>query len=277
MKATGTIRGDNVDLASEDRGDGPPIVLLHGLTATRNHVVMGSGILAASGMREIAYDARGHGQSSSSAADGYGYEKLTADLSAVLDQLGLERPVLAGASMGAHTAAALALRHPERVAAIALITPAYDPEDSVMAGQRVAFSRLADALRQTGIDGFLEAYGGLFVTDAWREPVLAELGERMRRHDSLGAVADALDHVPASRPFGSLDDLARIHLPVLVVGSRDESDPMHPLELARRYAQALPRADLVVEEPHQVPLAWQGGRLSRILAQFAANATVSRA
>ncbi len=43
---------------------------------------------------------------------------------------------------------------------------------------------------------------------------------------------------------------------------------MHPLELARQYAQALPEAEMLVEDEGQVPVAWQGGRLSRILARF---------
>ena len=45
----------------------------------------------------------------------------------MLDAAGVERAVLAGASMGAHTALRFALRHPERVAALGLITPAFDP------------------------------------------------------------------------------------------------------------------------------------------------------
>jgi 3-oxoadipate enol-lactonase len=55
---------------------------------------------------------------------------------------------------------------------------------------------------------------------------------------------------------------------VLVVGSRDESDPEHPLALARQYAEAIPRARLVVEEEGRSPIAWQGGQLSRLLAEF---------
>lgn len=262
-----TIQGDGVQLRVDDHGNGVPIVLLHGLTATRAHVVMGSGVLAASGLRVIAYDARGHGQSTSQTA--YGYDELVSDLTAVLDELGLERAVLAGASMGAHTAAAFALQWPERVAGVALITPAYDPDDATMAESQLAFAELAAALRETGINGYLNAYGRHFVTGAWREPVLAELSDRMGRHDSLDAVANALDQVPASRPFGGLDELAGLDMPALIVASRDAPDPMHPLALAQRYGHALPEAQLVVEEEGQVPLAWQGGRLSHVLAQFA--------
>src|ERR1044072_4271917 len=118
-----TIAGAGVALATTDDGEGIPVVLLHGLTASRRYVVMGSSALQRGGPRLISYDARGHGASSPAPAPGaYGYEDLCADLLAVLDELGLGRAVLAGASMGAHTILRLALGVPERVAGIVLIT-----------------------------------------------------------------------------------------------------------------------------------------------------------
>ena len=105
-------------LACSDDGTGPAVVLLHGLTATRRYVVMGSRSLERSGHRVIAYDARGHGQSSP-AADrrAYAYADLVGDLEAVMDGFGVSSAVLAGASMGAHTILRLALSRPERVGA----------------------------------------------------------------------------------------------------------------------------------------------------------------
>src|SRR3954452_4100637 len=109
-------------LAIEDSGgDGTPIVLLHGLTATRRYVVMGSNVLERAGHRVIAYDARGHGESDP--ARPYDYPALAADLAEVLDSAGVDRAVLAGASMGAHTALRLALDQPGRVDGLVVITP----------------------------------------------------------------------------------------------------------------------------------------------------------
>ena len=78
-----------------------------------------------SGHRVVAYDARGHGRSSP--APTYGYRELGGDLEAVMDALGIERAVLAGASMGAHTSLWMALQRPERVGGVVVITPSYDP------------------------------------------------------------------------------------------------------------------------------------------------------
>src|SRR4051812_48345765 len=111
------------DLHAEVAGDGRPVVLLHGLTATNRYVVMGSKSLERSGHRVLAYDARGHGRSAPTAQ--YTYRELADDLARVMDDHGLQRAVLAGASMGAHTILRFALDHPERVAAIVLITPAF--------------------------------------------------------------------------------------------------------------------------------------------------------
>src|SRR3954453_17245914 len=108
-------------LAIEDSGgDGTPIVLLHGLTATRRYVVMGSKALERGGRRVIAYDARGHGESDP--AQPYDYPSLAHARATVLDERGVQRAVLAGASMGPHTAIRLTLDRPERVAGLVLIT-----------------------------------------------------------------------------------------------------------------------------------------------------------
>ena len=56
-----TVDSGGVMLSGEHSGEGPAIVLLHGLTATRRYVVMGSRLLQRSGLRVVSYDARGHG------------------------------------------------------------------------------------------------------------------------------------------------------------------------------------------------------------------------
>src|SRR5437762_8978882 len=120
------VQGAGVALRGEEVGDGPPILLAHGLTATRRYVVHGSNALPRRGFRTISYDARGHGESDPAPEEwGYGYPELAADLSAVLDDRGGDAPaILAGHSMGAHTIASLALAGQERVAAVVLIGPA---------------------------------------------------------------------------------------------------------------------------------------------------------
>jgi pimeloyl-ACP methyl ester carboxylesterase len=268
--------GEGVWLCGEQRGEGVPIVLLHGLSATRRYVVMGSRVLEREGCRVIGYDARGHGRSRPpfpSAHPSYTYELLADDLRAVLDQLRVERAVLAGASMGAQTALRFALDHPERVDALALITPAFDPDAS---GDYSGWDKLARGLRERGVEGFVAAYDLDPIPPEWRDTVEKVLRQRLALHDHPLAVADALEAIPRSRPFEAWSDLARIEAPTLVVASRDEADPGHPLAVARRYAETIAGGRLVVEDPGpppRSPIAWQGGQLSKLLVEVVARAT----
>jgi pimeloyl-ACP methyl ester carboxylesterase len=265
------VTADGTVLAGEDSGDGTPVVGLHGLTASRRYVVMGSRALERSGHRVVLYDARGHGASRPAPdPESYTYEDLAADLGAVLDDRGIDRGVLAGASMGAHTILRFALDHPERVAGLVVITPAFEPD-----GER-SFERwdaLADGLRRGGVDGFVEAYGDPSVPDDVKETVVRILRQRLGAHEHPDAVADALQAVPRAAPLGSWDELGRLEAPTVVVASRDEADPEHPYAVAERYAQAIPGAELRTEEPGESPLAWQGGQLSKVIAELAERAT----
>ena len=265
--------GDRVRLVAEEAGDGIAVVLLHGLTATRRYVVMGSRSLERSGHRVIAYDARGHGGSSPApSADAYGYEHLAADLAAVLDDRGLTTAVLVGASMGAHTVLRYALTAPERVAGLVVVTPSFDPRAGTDRGALARWDALATGLRDGGVEGFVAAYGSPAVPPQWRETIVRVLRQRLSAHRHPEAVADALQAVPRSRPFERLDALTAIEAPTAVVASRDEVDPDHPRAVAEAYAQHIGPARLVTEEHGESPLAWQGGRLSKVIADVAARA-----
>jgi 3-oxoadipate enol-lactonase len=273
-----TLSGEE-SLAGEALGESavPAIVLLHGLTATRRYVVMGSRLLERSGARVIAYDARGHGRSSPApTSDGYGYARLAADLGAVLDASRLSRAAIVGTSMGAQTAIHFALRHPERVAALGLITPAFDPEPPPDPAALARWDTLSRGLREGGVEGFLDAYDLSAVPDAWRATLRTGMRQRLSAHEHPAAVADALRAVPRSRPFERFADLGSIEAPVTVIASRDDLDPGHPLAVAQRYAAAIPAARLVVEDappPIRSPIAWQGGQLSKVLLELLARAS----
>ncbi len=271
-----TIRNGAVTLAADVAGEGLPVVLLHGLTATRRYVVMGSRALERSGHHVVAFDARGHGRSSPAASPGaYAYEDLIGDLRAVLDGLGIARAVLAGVSMGAHTLLRFALESPERVGGLVVITPAYDPETQEDPVRLARWDALADGLRSGGVEGFVRAQGVDGVPEAWRETVLTVTRQRLALHEHPDAVADALQVVPRSRPFGELAELAELAVPVTVVASADEADPGHPQAVGEMYAAVIPGAELVTDTPGRSPIAWQGSQLSKIIAAVAERAELA--
>ncbi len=256
-------------LRGESIGDGPPIVLLHGITATRRYVVHGSKLLPRRGHEVITYDARGHGESGAAPEnEGYGYPRLVADLERVIEErVGEGRFLLGGHSMGAHTAVAYGLEHPERLAGLVVIGPVFA---GVVAEERLAYwDGLADALERHGVEGFVAFIDAQGPDPEWRETILRITRERIALHRDPQALAAALREVPRSQPFESLAELEFLDVPALVVASHDVADPGHPYSVAEAYAERIPGARLLSEDEGESPLAWQGGKLSREIADFA--------
>jgi 3-oxoadipate enol-lactonase len=118
VHASGTVAVDGGQLRYEMAGSGPEIVLLHGFSFDMRCWEPQFAALADQ-YRVVRYDLRGFGKSS--LPDGQ-YDHR-ADLSALLDHLEIERPVLLGLSLGANIALRFAVLHPERVAALVLASP----------------------------------------------------------------------------------------------------------------------------------------------------------
>jgi pimeloyl-ACP methyl ester carboxylesterase len=109
-----------VELSAIPRLDGArvPLLLVHGL-ASNARLWDGVGdALAARGFPNVAVDLRGHGLSDKP-DDGYDFATVTADLVAVIDSLGLDRPIVAGQSWGGNVVLELAVRHADRVRGVA--------------------------------------------------------------------------------------------------------------------------------------------------------------
>lgn len=263
-------------LVHQASGEGPTIILLHGLTAVRSQVVHGSRRLERSGFRTISYDARSHGDSEppgqgTALADAYSYASLAEDLDGII---GAEVPAgesfyLVGSSMGAHTIARYVLDRPERIAGMVLIGPAYagrESDEDALA----PWDAMSRGLKDNGPEGFIEAYSDqLDASGEWRDRLIELARIRIGLHRHLEALADALWWVPRSRPFGGLGDLTEISTPTLIVASDDEADPGHPRAVAEAWSEALPRSELLIDPPGATPTAWSGGRLCTSIADFA--------
>lgn len=256
------IRGD------DSGGDGPAVIALHGLTATRRYVVHGSRALERAGYRVIAYDSRGHGSSDpAEEPTAYAYDDLRGDLVAVMDALDVPSAVLVGHSMGGHLAAALAIAAPDRVSALVIGAPAHLGRPT---GEPERWDRLADGLARGGPEGLWAALD--HGADAeWNARVETVVLQRLRRHEHPEAVVDALRSTPRSAAFNGIEALAHIRCPTLVVGSQDRFDPDHPEDVARRYAATIPGSRFVIEQPGAAPLTWRGGALSAEILAFLAD------
>jgi pimeloyl-ACP methyl ester carboxylesterase len=106
-----------------EAGAGPPVVLLHGLGATKASFLPTVAALADS-HRVIAVDLPGFGDSAKPLTAAYDAPFFADSVIALLDALGLERAALVGNSMGGRIALEAALRHPSRVGRLVLLAPA---------------------------------------------------------------------------------------------------------------------------------------------------------
>ena len=115
---------DGVEIAYIDKGEGAPILLVHGFASNvvTNWVDPGwVRLLAQSGRRVIAYDNRGHGKSEKLyAPEVYGAPSMAEDGRRLLDHLGIGQADVMGYSMGARIAAFLILAHQARVRSVVL-------------------------------------------------------------------------------------------------------------------------------------------------------------
>ena len=130
-----TIRANGLDIAYDEAGSGPPLVLLHG-AATPGWQTYDALLPRLSRMfRVLMPDARGHGRTRWDVADGFEARWLVDDALAFVDAIGLNAFHLAGYSMGGMTALELATRIPARLLTLVLIsiTPDRQPRASVAA------------------------------------------------------------------------------------------------------------------------------------------------
>jgi pimeloyl-ACP methyl ester carboxylesterase len=113
---------DGFDLSYLDRGEGEPILLLHGFASSVLVNWLNPGwvkTLVEAGYRVVAFDHRGHGQSSKSYVEAdYTPHRMASDAVALLNHLGIWQAHVFGYSMGARVAAFMALEYPDRVATL---------------------------------------------------------------------------------------------------------------------------------------------------------------
>lgn len=114
--------------------EGTPLVFVHGF-GNDAHIWDDAAPAVAEYYRTVAIDLRGHGDSDRDAARRYDYDFHVADLEAALEQLGIERLVLVGHSLGGRIGTLFAGRHPERMAGFVIVDSA--PELDVRGTVRI--------------------------------------------------------------------------------------------------------------------------------------------
>jgi 3-oxoadipate enol-lactonase len=253
---TKTLEVPGGKISYDAAGDGPPIVLLHEGIADRRVWNREFPILARD-HRVVRYDLRGYGDSTPASS---AYSPVR-DLQALLDHLGLTRPVIVGPSVGGKIALDLTLASPERVGALLLVAPGYSGMDyDHVPGGKATFERdetlskaavdawaagdlegATDQLRQLWASALTGSALDLFRTMV-RENAEEVFEERSGQHETR-------DGEPAA------GRLREIRVPTrILVGDRDNPAMPHCANfLARGIAGA--KVDLVPGADHLVNLS----------------------
>lgn len=227
-------------VAYEIIGAGAPIVWCHGLGSCRagDRDVIDA---LAEHFTVLGYDARGHGDSPPVTDEhAFNYPALSADLRALLDYVGWDRAILAGASMGAATAARVAMEQPDRVVALIVARPA-TKGGPASAQMQLLFRLGGEAIRSGGWDAAVEFLLTIpeaaeqFAKDPGR---LDSLHVEWSRHDPA-SIAAALIGIPSSGPLTEDVDIRSITAPTLVIPG---DDMLHPTEAGEAVAAMIPGA-----------------------------------
>jgi pimeloyl-ACP methyl ester carboxylesterase len=237
-----TVPINGMEMYYEIRGEGEPLVLLHGGTGVGAHwdLVFQE---PPAGYRSIVPDLRGHGRSTNPAGE-LTFRQSALDVFALLDHLGIERFQAIGMSFGAKTLLHVATQQPERVEAMVLVsaTP-YFPEAARAIMRQMSPDNRSEAewqqMRQW------HKHGDAQIRALWR---------------MTNAFQDNYTDLSFTPPH-----LATIRARTLIV--HGDRDPLYPVHLALEIYAAIPRSYLWV-----VPNGGHGPIFGDRATPFAATA-----
>ncbi len=264
---------DGTQLHYNDWGSGPPVVLIHGWPLDADMWEYQSVHLAESGFRVITYDRRGFGRSGQP-WNGYDYDTLASDLSAVLDALDLSGVTLVGFSMGGGEVVRYISNHGtsrvSRAALVAAVTPFLLKDETNEEGvDRSVFDQMVSGL-QADRPGFLTGFGKkLFGAGLLNFAVSNEILQWALTLALRGSPRATLACVRAFSETDFRQDVRALRIPLLIVhGDADSTVP--PSVSAERVAAMVPHAELKIYSgaPHGL-IYTERDRLNADLAAFA--------
>ncbi len=241
------IAVNGVHLNVEQAGSGPAVLLLHGFTGSS--ATWRSFQDRWAGFRTIAVDVIGHGESDSPPdASRYTMSACIDDLTALLDQLSIEKAGVLGYSMGGRIALRFALARRQRLWGLVLesaspgIAAAEDREARVRSD-----AKLAENLERDGLEAFIDYWQSIsmWASQARLPREKHESLRRQRLHNSATGLANSLRGMGAGADEDVFDRVGELTMPsLLIAGALDA----RYAETSRRMAAAMSHAELRIVE-----------------------------
>jgi pimeloyl-ACP methyl ester carboxylesterase len=258
--ADGTFEWKGYNLAYSDYGSGEQaLVLMHGLLMNRHMFDRMAPEMASRGYRVITIDTLGHGASDRPEDMRlYNMPAFGDQIAALIDHLGLDRPVVGGTSLGANAALEFGVAHAGKSRGLLVEMPVLD---NALLGAAMAFTPVLLGLRFG--QPILKPLSVL-LRQVPRTSLLVDVGLDWLRQDP-GPSRAVLEGILFARTAPPHDERVRIAEPALVIGH--PSDPLHPFSDAGMLVEEMENARLV--DANSI-LEWRlsPGRLDDVLDEF---------
>ena len=234
------VKNNGINLTVEIMGEGEPLIFAHGLSGNRQFTLEHFSSLA-DRYQIIAFDQRGHGDSTPIRdPDLYDAPAMAADMTAILDDLGLDKVIVGGESMGAATALLFALKYPQRVKALLLTAPAFSDKQNA---EKERMQQMGEELLKGDMQDFLQKSARRMRVDFnMPEDVIRKIAwmQSVHQPQSLGtACMTVIDW----KIFPDILALKELSMPCCILAWAN--DPLHPFELAQQMSMIIPQAKLV--------------------------------
>lgn len=224
--------GDGHPLHAVSIGQGPALVLLHGGGPDHRSLLPLASRFA--DHRVVLPDIRGYGRSVCADPTRHTWARYADDVIALIDHLGIDRPVLGGTGLGGTITLRTAMARPDRVRAAVVISVEDIEDDDDKPAETELFDEFARRIHSDGLAAAWEPLLDMLT------PLIGNLvREAIGRTDPASAAAAAA--IGHDRAFTSVDDLAGMTTPTLVIPG---ADARHPTSLAGELAAVLPRGVL---------------------------------
>ena len=263
------VTANGIQINYQEKGEGFPLVLLHGLSDDLN---LWNPLLPefSAHYRAIAIDIRGHGHSTKPGVP-YSIRQFSGDLFSFMDKLGISRAHLVGLSMGAAIAQQFALDHPENTGALVLFS-AFERAEG---GFRSKLLELRNSLVNGGIPAFFDEAVKLVVTPEFQSTYAAAIAESKKYCIQVNTAEALINAVGACLGFDIHERVSQISAPTFVLSGKEDAFMSNELAWKVYHAIKGSKWSIMTGVGHNLITPENAPALERVVMDFLAAHSIS--